>query len=258
MDLDRPNVNITITDPIATALGTIEFMQNRSNNSAWATTNSTDAAGTQILIEMFDLLDVTDIMLIKHNFKDYIIEFLNPVSLLFEEYASETSFVKDTVIHEKLIPIQTRTIRITINSTKDINDDKSLRQLIIAEKFFSGELESYPKIRKPKHSKNRKVNKLQSGKVNVVESRGAFSTTLEVKLNEENDLEIFEAIYENREGVLMLLSGGEEEQFITRRLGYRNEDIVLVRPVDEYINEHDVYIYQNRIKLKIKLNEAVF
>jgi len=260
IDLDKPNVTITITDPVATNTGqaSVDFMRNRNNNSSWATSASDDTANTEILVEMGDLLDITDIMIIKHTFKDYIVEYLDPNTTLFVTYENIVGATLDTAVLTKTNAITTRTIKITVFNTQIADDDKVMRQLVITERFWGGEFESSPQIKKPMSSKNKRINKLLSGKVNVVEGRGAYSVTLEVKLNEDKDLTIIEAIYENREGVLMLLSGGNEDQFITRRVGYRNEDIVLVRPVDEYINPYDIGVYQNRIKIKMKLNEAVF
>ena len=82
---------------------------------------------------------------------------------------------------------------------------------------------------------------------------------LEIKLSgEENDLNMHEELYEQREGLLLLLSGANEDQFRTKRKGYRNEDIVLVKAIDEYTNPYYKGQYPNGIKIKIKIAEVVF
>jgi len=257
IDLQKPNVDITVTDSVALNNGqnSVDFLRNRNNISAWQTTESSDAANTVLLIEMFDFQDVDFIQLVKHNFKDYLIEWRDNLDV-WNEYVNVVGSSTDTSIHEQLIAVCTNTIRITIYNTKEADDDKELRQLIITEKQFR--FEGWPVVKKPKHSQNRKENKMLSGKSRFVTSRGAFSTELEIKLTgNDHDLEMHEDIYYQAEGLLLLISGGKEDQFRTQRKGYRNEDIVLVKVADEYSNPYDKGIYSNGIKIKMKLKESV-
>ena len=258
IDLDRPNPVITITDAVATNTGqtSVDFLRNRNNVSGWVTTDSTDAANTEILITFGDFLDVDFIELVKHSFKDYLIEWQD-LTDTWATYVSVSTNAESTTIHELTTPVNAKAIRITITAMQTLDQDKELRQLIITEKKYK--LVGWPVIKRPVHSKNRKINKMLSGKVNVIDTRGAFSCELEIKLTgEENDLNIHEEVYEQREGLLLLLSGGDESQFRTKRKGYRNEDIVLVKAVDEYSNPYNSGIYVNGIKIKIKLAETVF
>ena len=258
IDLDNKNPIITITDAVATNTGqdSVTFLRNRNNISGWVTTNSTDAANTEILVELFDYFNVDLIALVKHNFKNYTIEWRNS-SAVWASYDIGSLNTETTNIHEKVTPVLTNAIRITITGTQIVDADKELRQLIITEKKYK--FEGWPVIKKPVHSKNKKNNKMLSGKVNIVDSRGAFSCTLEIKLSgSENDLTAHEEIYEQAEGLLMLLSGGNEDQFRTKRKGYKNEDFVLVRPVDEYSNPYDKGVYTMGMKIKMKLAETIF
>jgi len=258
LDLDRTNPAITITDAVATNTGqdSVDLMRNRNNISGWVTTDSTDAANTEILTTFGDLLDIDFIELIKHNFKDYLIEWQDSVDA-WATYATETSNTDSTSIYELDSPVNAKAIRITITAMQVTDSDKELRQLIMTEKRY--QFVGWPVVKKPVHSKNRKINKMLSGKVNVIDTRGAFSCELEIKLSgEENDLNMHEEIYEQREGLLMLVSGTDEDQFRTKRKGYRNEDIVLVKAVDEYTNPYYKGQYPNGIKIKMKLAETVF
>lgn len=259
IDLDRSNPTITITDAVATNTGqsSVDFLRNRNNASAWLTTDSTDAANTEMLISFGgDLLDVDFIELIQHSFKDYLVEWQD-VSDVWATYVNVVSNTDSTTIHQKITPVNAKAIRITITAMQTLDEDKSLNQLIITEKKY--QFVGWPMIKKPVHSKSRKNNKMLSGKINVVDTRGAFTCELEIKLTgEENDLEMHEDIYEQREGLLLLISGDDEAQFRTQRKGYRNRDIVLVKAVDEYTNPYLNGVYVNGIKIKIKLAETVF
>lgn len=258
IDLDKPNPIITITDSVASNTGqaSVNQMRNRNNISGWLTTNSDDSANTEILIETGDTLPVDFIELVKHNFKDYVIEYQDE-SEIWQIYETVTNNTKATTIHQKDTPIQSNRFRITVNATMVADQDKEMRQLIITQKKY--QFEGWPVIKKPISSTNKRTNKVISGKYNVVDTRGNFSCTLEIKLSgSEQDLMIHQDLYNQREGVLMLISGADELQFRTLRKNYRDEDIVLVKPLDEYENPYSQGVYLNGIKIKIKLGEVIF
>jgi len=257
IDLNRPNPAITITDSVATNTGqdSVIFLRNRNNISGWLTTDSTDAANTVMLIELFDLLNVDFIMLVKHNFKNYTIEWRD-AGAVWNSFDIGTLNTLGTNIHEKDTPVITNAIRITITGTQIVDADKEMRQLIITEKKYR--FEGWPVIKKPVHSKNKKNDDMLSGKIRSVTTRGAFSCELEIKLSgSNNDLDMHEDVYAQAEGQLLLLSGGKESQFRTNQKGYRNEDVVLVKPIDEYSNPYSKGIYSMGIKIKMKLKESV-
>lgn len=261
LDLDRDNPTITITDSVATNTGQAyaNLLRNRNNNSGWLTTGSDDTANTEILVEFGDYVDIDAVMLVKHNFKDYLIEYYDGGSMSFVTYENVTSNTETTNIHTASSTINTNAIKITVYATQTADADKSMRQLIITECFGVGEFEGWPVIRSAQSSLNKQSNKLLGGRVNVIEKRGSFSTSLRVKfLTIDGDLSLIEQIFYNREGVLMLLSGGNEDQFKTKRIGYRNEDIVLVRPTNELDLPYDQGVYTNGIKIRMDLEEAIF
>lgn len=258
IDLDKFNINITVTDSVATNTGqdSVDFVRNRNNISGWVTTNSDDTANTVFLVEMGDFLPVDWVQLIKHNFKDYLIEYRDALDA-WQTYENVTNDIKSTTIYKKDSQVSTDAIRITIYGTQVADADKELRQLIITEKKY--QFEGYPVIKKPVHSTNKKKNKMLSGKLNIVGTRGSFSTELEIRLStNNNDLTIHEQLYDQLEGVHLLLSGGDEDQFKTSRKGYRNEDIYLVKPSDEYSNPYDRGVYVNGIRVRMRLAEVSF
>ena len=257
IDADNINPELTVTDLVASNDGQefLKFLRNRNNNSGWNTSSSTDAANTEILIDLKDYQDVDTIILVRHNFKDFLIEFFDVGLGDFDTYLNVVNNTEKTTFVSK--SVNTNKIRITISATMTVDDDKSMRQLIVTENFFSGAFEGWPEIKKPVTSLNKREDDMLSGKKRIVETRGAFSCSLEVKLLKiDTDLSLIENIYFNREGVLMLLSGGVEDQFSSRRIGYRNEDIVLVRPTNE-LELPWVKNYTTGIKIKMKLSEVV-
>ncbi len=259
IDLDRPNPVLSVVDAAATNDGTnaLKYLRNRNNNSGWSTTDSLDANNTQLLFNLGDMQQIDTIILVKHNFKNFLVERRNITLDIFETVEQ----VVDNEDTTKFISTDTYTdqIRITITGTIVADSDKRMTQMIIAENFGVGTLESFPVITAPTTSVNKKSSKLLGGRSNIIETRGSFSATLNVRfLNIDADLTLIENIFLNREGVLMLLSGSNDDQFASRRVGYRNEDIVLVRPVNELQLPYGNGIYINGIKIVMKMQEVIF
>ena len=247
IDLDKPNPVITITDSVASNTGqdSVDLMRNRNNFSGWLTTGSTDAANTEILIELKDYMDVDFIELVKHNFKNYLIEYNDSISGWLT-YINVSNSTLETSIHEKDTAVNTNKIRITITGCQTVDADKELRQLIITSKLY--QFDGWPIIKKPVHSANKKISKMLSGKININKKRGAFTCSLKITLtSNENDLLIHQDLYDREEGTLMLITGGDEDQFTSLKKGYRNQDIVLVKPIDEYTNPYYKGLYNRDV-----------
>lgn len=256
IDLNRPNPVISVSDAVAVNDGaaSLHTLRNRNNRSGWLTTGSTDAANTTLLCEFGDLLNVDYVQLNKHNFKNFLIEWKD-VSDVWSTYANVVNNNTGTTIHSVSSPVNARAIRITITGTMIADADKELRQLIITESLYT--FNGYPVIKKPVFSRERNINKMPSGRINVARKSGSFTCELTIEQTSDvADLEFHQQLYERNEGVLMLITGGEEDQFRFNGQNYRNEDIVLVTPVDEYENPYARGIYTNGIPMKIKLAEA--
>lgn len=258
IDLDEVNPSITITDAVATNTGqdSVDFLRNRNNITGWLTSGSTDAANTQMEVYLGDYYDVDFVELVEHNFQDYLIEY-NDAASGYLTYENVTGKTESTSIHTKTTAVTTNKIRITITACQTTDADKEMRQLIITSKLH--QFNGWPVIKKPVHSQSKKTSKMLSGKVNIVERRGAFSCELDIRLtSDSSDLDFHQSLYERTTGVLMLISGGDETQFRTLNKGYRNKDIVLVRPTDEYENPFYKGVYQNGVRVRMKLAESVY
>lgn len=260
IDLSIASVTLTVTDAVAYNNGQsiIDFIRNRNNASAWLTTESTDAANTEILCEFGVGRDITDILLVKHNWKAFTIQYWNGSSWTdFSTPIAETSNDQDTS-HFEFTRVETEKIKIVITGCQVVDADKELYQLIITEKIGAGILEGWPMIKNPTHDRNKKVTKMLSGKISLLENVGGFMAELEVSnWKSAADIAIVEDIYFRREGVLMWISGGDEDQFTYAAMGYRKEDIYLVRPVNNYEPEWFKGVYTNGLKINIKFQEAI-
>jgi hypothetical protein len=256
IDMLNNNVTITVTDAVAenTGASIIDYLRNRSINNAWITTGSTDAANTQLDVDMGDEKSVDSILIINHNLKSYAISYWNGSAYVsaytISNDAKSTSFIQ-------LDPtVSTSKIRIVIAGTQTANEDKYISRLIISEEF--GTFSGWPKIVNPTHGTNKSKTTLLSGLVNIVESTGAFKCELNLDyFDNAADLALVEAIYSARKGLNFWLCGGDELQFKTKLKGYRLSDVYLMRPDDDYQPEWNKGIYTTSIKQKMSLVEVV-
>ena len=260
IDLSNSLASITVTDATATNPGQAftDFLRNRNNTSAWVTTGSNDAANTTLVYDMTDERDISVILLVLHNFAAYTLKYWNGAAYVdFATPISVTGNTAETSFHE-VTQVSTSRLQLIITGTIVADADKKMRQTIISDKIVTGQLEGWPLIKKPRHTTNKKVTTMLSGKVNVLESVGAFSADLSVRhWSISADLDIVEEIFLGKRGVLMWLSGGDEAQFTQSRIGYRDEDIYLVRAINDYSPEYVSGVYVNGLKIQLKLKEAI-
>jgi hypothetical protein len=229
---------------------------NRNNTSAWLTTGSTDASLTTFEVDFQEVRDITDILLIKHNFKNFTVKYWNGSSFVaFSTPISETVNTAETTHYTRAV-VSTQKLQITVNGTMVANSDKYMYQFIATEQI--GQLNAWPVIKKPELSRNRIKNQMLSGKFNVVENVGDFSCSLYVKaLSSDADLTIIETLYSSTEGFLVWLCGGSETQFKTVRQGYRLEDLYLMKCLNEYLPEYYKGLYNSAIGIELKLQEVI-
>lgn len=260
MDISNINASITVTDAVATDTGSaiVDNMRKPGNDSAWLTTDSTDAANTTLDFLFADERTISVIAMVLHNLKAYTIQYWNGSSYVdFSTVISETTNVETTNFYY-VTEVQTDRVRLVITGAQIVDADKIIRQFIATDHLLTGQLVGWPIIGRPKHETGKRVNKMLSGKVNVVETITSFSFQLSVSnWNIDADINIIEEIYFGRRPVLVSLSGGDDSQFSHQRVGYRKEDIYLMRAIDDYSPEWSSGIYKNGLKLKIRFAEAV-
>lgn len=229
---------------------------NRSNLNAWITTGSTDASNTTLVIDFTDERTFTDLILIKHNFKSFNIKWWDGAAYQdFTPAINETTFAEESSYYQ-VAAVDTTRVQVEVLGTQVADSEKFLYQFILTARL--GQFESWPPIKSPLISRNRQRNTMLSGKSSVFENIGSFSCSLIFDATTSDaDLTIVESIYDQVEGFLVWLCGGEPEQFATVRQGYRFEDIYLMKPSNEYSPEYRDGVYVNPIGLELKLEEVV-
>lgn len=258
IDLTFDGVTITVTDTVASNKGQdfVDYIRNRKNSSAWLTTGSTDAANTTLEVDWGSSKELNSIILIGHNFKAFTVQYWTGVAWAdFSTAIAETTNTAETNYYS-FDSVNTTKIQIIITGTQVADADKILKQLIATDEI--GQLNGWPVIKRPTASTNKSISRSLSGKVYVAEGIGAFSCQLTVEnWNNDADLTIIETVYEAGEGVHVWLCGGDEDQFSSKRVGYRLEDLYFMRPTDEYRPEFFRGLYQTGIKFQMKLEEAI-
>jgi len=259
IDLENQDARITATDLVASNNGQefVNFMRNRNNFSAWLTTDSTDAANTELLVEFGDERFIDNIIIVGHNLKAYTIQYRKGISSWtdFSTPINVSASTDSTTTH--IFDLVTATdIRIIITGTQVVDADKIIQQLICTEAI--GQFEGWPVIKKPVISTNKRKSKMLSGKTRIVESLESFSCTLDVRhWKIQDDIDVLEEIYFKREGVLMYINADHPEQFFLDLKGFRKEDFFLVRPSDDFKVELVKGLYQAGIKSAVRLVEVI-
>lgn len=257
IDLSNPAVNITVEDSVAYSTGQpiVDFLRNRNNRSAWMTTESNDSANTTLTVEIGDLVYISDIILVNHNFKSFKITYNDGNDWLEFAQPIDITDCNESTTRIEFPKVEVTAIKILIRGTQVADEDKRMTQLILTE--FVGKMESWPQIKAPTHSTNRRKSKMLSGKSNFIESAGSFMCEFSIaSLSNQADLAIIEAIYNSRQGVLLWLGGGDESQFKLDIMGFRKQDFFLVRPSNDYVTEFYKGIYQNGVKISVKFEEC--
>ncbi len=258
LDIENVNATITVTDAVAIDNGqaNVDFMRNRNNNSAWLTTGSTDAANTQLDINLGEPRFITDIIMILNNFDAYTIQFKSGLSFIDFSTPINVSANAKTTNRHQFNKVSAQEIRIIITGTTVPDADKIMRQLIITDLF--GQLTGFPQVKSPKLGQNIRLNKLLSGKVHKVKNIGAFSCTLSVQhWKIQADIDIISRLYFSNDGVLMWINADNPGQFFLEIEGYKRENIFLISPADEFTPEFVKGVYVLGIKQAIKLVEVI-
>lgn len=261
VDFDNTACQITVSDDEATNAGEnfVDQLRDRKNITGWGTTGSSDTATTILEADWVDALTVDEIILVGHNFKDFKIERWNGSA--WEDFDTPISVTGSTdfVSNFELPKQNISRIRITITATQIADADKSMRQLIVAEKVGAGQFEGWPEIRKFQRSQLRKASTTLSGKSYLREQLGGNEYQLAFRVwPYDSDFKMIESIFfENNRGVLFWPSGGDSAQFKYERRGYKLEDIFLMKPSSEFSPVFEKGIYKNGVNMILNLVEVI-
>ena len=253
---DYENTLVTVTASQGT--DTQNYILDRSNRTMWGTSGSVDSDNTTVEVNLGDVRTIDSILLLRHNFKNFKIQYWDELGLAWSDFTSAihpTTNTSDSNYYS-VTAVLTSKILLTIYGTMVADSDKNLCQFIATSKI--GQLDGWPVIGKPTLSRNIVQNKMLSGKAHLIQNVGAYSAKLTVKsLSSDADWAIFEALYNSPEGFLFWPCGGDETQFRTVREGYRMEDIYLVRCKSDQSPEWYSGLYKTGIKLDLDLVEVI-
>ena len=251
IDISEPNISIAASQGDTYT----DFVRNRSNLSAWQTTGSVDADNTTFEIDLVDPRSIDSIILIKHNFKSFTLQYWDGASWVdFSTAINPSTNTAETTFHQFTL-VTTTKLKLTILGTIIANADKFLYQFIATEQI--GQLNGWP-IVKPVIGRNRQRSKMISGKESVREQIDATQVKLNVNCwSNSADLSIVEELYDSNDGFLVWLSGGDESQFSSVRQGYRLEDLYLMKCIGEYKPAFYKGLYPSGLVIAIDLTEVV-
>jgi hypothetical protein len=249
-DYEISTVSITATE----GSSSIASVLDRSNRSCWGTQGSVDANNTQIVVNLVDVRTLDSILLLKHNFASFKLEYWDDVNLIWVTIQS-VSGITAASSYFSFASILTSQIRVTIYGTQVANSDKFLFQFIATQKI--GQLNGWPVFNKPMMSRDIKKQQMLSGKTYITQSVGFWTTSLTVQnWSSPQDLAIVESLFDSSEGFLTWPCGGDESQFSSVRKGYRMEDIFLTRCANEWSPEWAQGFYKSGMKVQIDLIEV--
>jgi hypothetical protein len=257
IDLNNESCTIDVIDNNSSNNGQdiVNFLRNRNNTTAWVTSGSQDSYSTQLVFNFGGAFLVDSIILVEHNFKSFVLEIFNGSNWI--EIADETTNDKTTSFYQ-FDETLAQQGRITINGTMIADDNKRMFQTIFTKKFVHGQLESWAEVSGVLDQK-KKVSTTLSGKANITQSIGGYTIKLAIKsVTSVKDIEMFQEMYDRYyEGFLMWLSGGDESQFTAPIKMWRNRDIFLVKPSDNYSSEWFENLYRSGTPVSINFREVI-
>lgn len=229
---------------------------NRNNISSWVTTGSVDADNTAFEVDYHEPRNVSVILLVKHNFKSFKIQYYNGSSYVDFPTAIDVTTNTDTNSIFEFAQTSVEKIKITIRGTIVPDSDKQLYQFISTVPV--GQFNLYPVISNVKHNQNKILSTMLSGRMNINKNLGGFSFDMAINVwKNQGDLTLVKALYDATEGVLVWISAGVTNQFSMSIEGYRPEDIYLMQPQNDFMPEWFKGVYTLGLNnLKISMVEV--
>jgi len=207
----------------------------RSNRLGWGTSGSSDAENTTYQVNFGDVVTVDSIILINHNWKNYKIQYLASDGVTWTDFApvvNPTTSTDSTTLHSVPSTVTT-SLKVTIYGTQVANAEKILSQFIATS--LIGQLTGWPVMDMPTLGRALQEQIVLSSKSRILSNIGRYSISLKFPIwNKTADITIIESLVAANEGFLFWPCGGDQSQFFSVRLGYRLQDIFLMRVKTEY------------------------
>lgn len=259
IDIDNDNITMNVSDSVATATGTPNFVRDRKNSTGWATTGSSDLATCTFAAESSQEETFDTIILIGHNFKNFTIQRFN--GTIYEDFSPAINVTNNTATSTKysVASNSTTSVKITITGTMTADDDKFLAQMIITNQLYdfgtTNQMEMDIVL-----DRDKKLTKTVSGKYHVARKPGGLSAKISKKnITTAAALAALKAIYESNFGFLFSFSGFDESLFTktTAQFGYRKQDIFLMKAKTELESNYNDSYFNRGQDHKIDLIEII-
>jgi hypothetical protein len=263
IDLDLGSlVTISITDAVASDAGngSVNYLRDRSNDTGWGTVASTDAANTQIDVDMGDLQVIDNLFFFGINWKAYTCKYYDTNTSTYIDFSTPISVSGNSAAEKNHVfnSVEIQKFRIIITGTMTVDDDKQAAQIIATEKI--GEFTQVePWFADFQLGKNKRSLKLISGKGRVIRNVGGVSGKIvRNNVTTDADLSLIETLHDYRDGFLVYPSGGTINQFrnSTPHPGWRLKDMYLMAVASELPAEFDQGRYKNGIHVEMSLIEV--
>lgn len=211
-----------------------DLMLNMNRSVRWDSVGSDDAT-TETVTITFPARKIDRLFLLNHNLKDFSITYgSTPVS--FSNVVGidgvltgivETDFNQDTSYYE-FDAVTTDQINITANTTQIADQEKFITSFLTTNEI--GTLEGYPKVNSKLDNQERR-SKVLTGRFITQKSFEIFNATLNLENTSQNDIDIFEFLYDSQEPFLIWLCGGHygKQNFSVKFKNWRLKDVYQVQ-----------------------------
>ena len=257
-DIDDDNVAVTVSSGEAVK----NNLRDRVRYLKWISIGSSDIVTETIEIDFGALYDIDRLVLVRHNFKNFKVEYDNAgwqdfTNVVTKEGTQaniqETNNTKETSYYE-FTSVNTQKIRVSIDTTQTVNAEKYIYEVIATEEL--GTLTGYPVYNQ---SFSRNAIKKQTARGRAKYSILDESYTVNLSFDHyptAADHTIILGLWNGLKEFLIYPCGGNEDQFRFEQKGFRLEDIYLVWFSDTFDPNYEQNVYSLGLNYSVGLEET--
>ena len=257
-DIDDDNVIITASSGEATK----NNIRDRVRYLKWISIGSDDVTTETLEIDFGALYDIDRLLLVKHNFKNFQVEYDNSGWTDFANVVTkegtqaniqETGNTKVNSYYE-FDSVNTQKIRISMDTTLVVDDEKELFEVVATEEI--GTFTGYPQ-NSQSFSRNAIRKQTARGRVKYSILDESYTTSLTFdKYPTAVDHTTVLTLWNDLKEFLIYPCGGNEDQFRFEEKGYRLEDIYLVWFSDNFNPNYEQNVYVFGLNYTVALEET--
>jgi len=244
------------------------FILDRNQYTVWRSVGSNDTITETIEITLSASETFSRLFLIRHNFKEFIIEyddggwtdFANVIGIngITSSVISETAYAANTAYYE-FDEVTTTKIRISATKTQVVDEEKFLNAFVATTEL--GTLQGFPIIKDATKDKKLRKSITLNGRSLVTKSIEVFRCSINFKNYPpglDDDLNLLLTLFDRDNNFFVWLSGGRngDPYFKYQLSGFRIEDLILVQTVNVFKDKYRKNFYNGVVDMKLKLEEA--